>query len=701
MSRERLSNFCERFFNRTSDEGKAKMIIARSEWTLRLLGIFLIVLSSSARANDEILWQSSILDWGKTPWHAAPVDLSFLNSMEKPAGRHGFLKTEKSELVFEDGTPGRFWGTNLTAHALFGMSSHEDVRLQARRLSQLGFNLVRFHHHDSYWVKPNIFGERNTHDTKTLNPAMFERLDWWIKCLKDEGIYVWLDLEVQRELKRGDGITNFEEISSGKSGADLKGFNYVNLSILQAMQEFNEAYVNHFNTFTGLRYKDDPAIAAMMLTNENDVTYHFGNRLLPGKGFPKHSALYMAKAEAFAEKYGLPKEKIWRSWEPGPPKLFLNDLEHWFDTKMIDHLRTVGVKVPVVTTSYWGGSLGSVPALTTGNLIDVHSYGRTGELDRNPLEIANMIHWIAAAHVVGRPLSVTEWNVEPFPVPDRHVIPIYMASSARLHGWNALMQYAYSQQPLVDRGRPSNWQAFNDPGLIATLPAAALLYRRGDVRESDTVYVFAPSETQLFYEEISPQNAVALRTAAEKGKLLMALPYAKELPWLERSSIPAGARVITDLQRSIIESDAKSVTSDTGELERDWENGIFTVNTVRTEAAMGRIGGKLINLSDVDVAVKTETATVVVQSLDEKSINASSKILISLGARSVPKRDNEAPFYSEPVVGQLTIRARQGLKLYPQRGASADETAIEVPYEDGRYRIVLDPSLGTYWLLLK
>jgi hypothetical protein len=113
------------------------MIIVRSEWTLRLLGIFLIVLSSSARANDEILWQASILDWGKTPWHVAPVDLSFLNSMEKPAGLQGFLKTEKSKLVFEDGTPSRFWGTNLTAHALFGMASHEDVRLQARRLSQL------------------------------------------------------------------------------------------------------------------------------------------------------------------------------------------------------------------------------------------------------------------------------------------------------------------------------------------------------------------------------------------------------------------------------------------------------------------------------------------------------------------------------------------------------------------------------------
>ena len=159
---------------------------------------------------------------GKNAWHSAPVDLSFLNSPEKPAGKHGFLSVVKDKLVFEDGTPGRFWGTNLTAHALFGMNSREDVRLQARRLSQLGFNLVRFHHHDSFWVNPNIFGEGNTRDTKILSQAMLERLDWWIKCLKDEGIYVWLDLEVQRQLKPGDGIDDFDEISRDKSKMALR-----------------------------------------------------------------------------------------------------------------------------------------------------------------------------------------------------------------------------------------------------------------------------------------------------------------------------------------------------------------------------------------------------------------------------------------------------------------------------------------------
>ena len=111
-----------------------------------------------------------------------------------------------------------------------------------------------------------------------------------------------------------------------------------------------------------MRYKDDPAIIAMLLTNENDVTHHFGNALLPDKKVPQHNALYMAQAEAFAVQYGLPKDKTWRSWEHGPSKLFLNDLEHRFNVSMIGHLRALGVKAPIVTTSSFGGKSAEFPA---------------------------------------------------------------------------------------------------------------------------------------------------------------------------------------------------------------------------------------------------------------------------------------------------------------------------------------------------
>ena len=74
----------------------------------------------------------------------SPVDLSFLNAAEKPAGKHGTLGVAGDQLVFADGTPARFWGANLTAYALFNTGLSDTVN-QAKRLSKLGFNLVRIH----------------------------------------------------------------------------------------------------------------------------------------------------------------------------------------------------------------------------------------------------------------------------------------------------------------------------------------------------------------------------------------------------------------------------------------------------------------------------------------------------------------------------------------------------------------------------
>jgi hypothetical protein len=116
---------------------------------------------------------------------------------------------------------------------------------------------------------------------------------------------------------------------------------------------------------------------------------------------------------------------------------------------------------------------------------------------------------------------------------------------------------------------------------------------------------------------------------------------------------------------------------------------------------MGWIGGKQINLSDVSIAVTTRNATVAVQSLDERNIRESRSIMISLGARSIPKRMNQLPFHSEPVIGRLTIHGRGGLKLFKQIGSALAQQEIGTSYQNGQYQINLDKNLDTYWLILK
>ena len=664
-----------------------------------LAGIAIAASSNpGAGEPDSSAWPGGILDW-----NASPVDLSFLNAPEVPAGKRGFLKARGDKLAFDDGTVARFWGTNVTANSLFG-TSKDDVKKQAHRLSELGFNLVRIHHHDSEWVDPNIFGGRDAPDTRSLSAAMLDKLDWWIKCLRDEGIYVWLDLHVGRRVRAGDGIEVFDEIRQGKPTASLSGYNFVSGSIKEAMKRFNESYLNHQNSYTGLRYKDDAAILAVLISNENDLTHHFGKALLPNKGVPQLSKIYLREAEKYADKYGLPRDRVWRAWEDGPSKLFLNDLERRFYIDMIGHLRALGVKSPIVTTSSWGmDPLSSLPALTAGDIIDVHSYGGTGELQSNPLSTATFVHWIAAAHVAGKPLTVTEWGIDNNAslAPDRQDIPLYIAASASMQGWNAVMFYAYSQEALNEnRSTPSIYQAYNDPALIASMPAAAMLYRQNHVSEATTTYVFAPNEEMLFGRPISAATSVALRTASERGKLLIALPQVPELPWLQKSILPRGAKVIEYPQEAQIPAGASELVSDSGELKRNWDKGLFTIDTPRTQAAMGRIGGMKIHLSGVEIAVMTVDAVVAVQSLDGNPIGRSRNLMISVGARSIPRAANSLPFYSEPVEGEIRIRARRGLNLGAWDARTGQVRRLPTAYRDGRYVLALDPSLRSSWLVL-
>ena len=215
-----------------------------------------------------------------------------------------------------------------------------------------------------------------------------------------------------------------------------------------------------------------------------------------------------------------------------------------------------------------------------------------------------------------------------------------------MQGWRAVMFYAYAQEALAETGgTPSIYQAYNDPALMASLPAAALLYRQGHVKEAETTYVFAPTKEILFGRSISAANAVALRTSAERGKLQIAMPKVSELPWLERSVIPAGATIIHDPRQSQIPASASEIVSDTGELKRNWNEETYTINTPRTQAAMGNIGGKTIALTEVEMEISTHNAAVAVQSLDGNAIRQSQNILISAGAGSMPAAGNSLPFF--------------------------------------------------------
>ncbi len=639
-------------------------------------------------------------------WHSgamrhdrSPVDLSFLN--HKPAGKLGSVRTDGDRLVFGDGSEARFWGGNIAAYAIF--AEPENIRAQAKRIAALGFNLMRIHHQDSMgWVGHTVI-DKSRDDSQHLDDEVLDRLDHWIKCLRDEGVYVWLDLHVGRLFKPGDAIgEGYDEMArrGRDGGAEAKGFCYFNDRIEELMRDLNRKYLSHVNRYTGLAYKDDPAIMGLLITNENDLTCHFGNLMLPDKNNPVHNRRFDAAVRAFAAKHGLPYEQTWKTWEPGPSKLFLADWEYRWNRRMLDDLDELGVKVPVSTTQMWGGmNMCGLPPLTAGGIIDVHSYGKAEALSVNPRYDANYVTYIAAGAAYGKPVAITEWNV-PYPAVDRFTAPLYVASISALQGWDAPMIYNYSQRTFGTPDRPGTWSSFPDPALTGMMPAAALLYRRGDVHPAEQTYCLKLSREKLYYEPSHPRNMAALRTLVEQSRVTIGLPDVKELDWDAEAKISRGVRVVTDVDRDFIPAGRDYVTSDTGQLTRDWVRGVQAIDTPGTQAIHGFIGGQTVRLQDVAFDVTTPKAAVALSSLDAKPIGQSRRILITAIARVVASPGGRTPLLSEPVRGRLTIEAPEGLKLVPLAGDGTQLEPVAVDYRGGRYDVRLPAARGTHWFLL-
>ncbi len=652
-----------------------------------------------SKQTDSDAWPENLF-----AWDASPVDLSFLNAQHRPAGKNGGLRVEGERLVFEDGAVARFWGVNLQASALF-QTKAENISIHAKRLAQLGINLVRIHHHDSPWVNPNVFGDYGqVTSTHILNVKAMRMLDRWIYALKQEGIYLWLDLHVQRNFKAGDNIEHFDELAAKTKGkgkgrwTDLKGYSYLNKSITERMQEFTKAYLSHVNEFTGVAYRDEPAVIGVLITNENDVTHHFGNRFLPDKDVPEHNKLFDADRKAFSMRSGIPLNDTFNTWEPGPSKIYLNDLEHRWNMRMLAQLRTLGVSVPVATTSLWGGNPAfSLPALADSTIMDTHAYASSEELAYDPRRRASFLTQSALAAIAGKPVSISEWNLDRFPVRDRFSIPISVAAISSLQGWDAAMLYGYSQRPLNGLQQASNWSSYNDPAIMGIMPVAALMFRRGDVRIAKRTYCLNFNRDTLFYRAINAETSATLRTLIEQHRFVVALPRIPELPWLKATPCPKGAEVVTDVDRDFVPAGQQYIVSDTGEVRRDWAAGLETIDTPGSQVAVGGLGGNRIELTDVVVAVTTPKGLVSVQSLVEDPIVNSSRILLTVMAQVKPSGVNNTPFRSQPLLGTISVRARSGLQLRPLDAWGKRGDAITVLYERGYYVFSLPSEMPTHW----
>jgi len=659
-----------------------------------------------------------------------PVDISFVFEDEKPAGKHGFCKAEGESLVFEDGTPARFWGVNVNGGACF--PDHDYAKKFARRLAQSGCNIVRFHQLDAEWDTPNIFayskGKRVT-TTRKLDPQSMDCLDYVIHCLKEEGIYTYLDMNTYRKFKEGDGVLDPQYMcDEGKPWCMIDPY------MIDLQKEFATQIWTHVNPYTGLAYKDEPAIVLSEIVNECDLiddTWAKRNQY-------KETDVRLKQLRQILKEY-LEERGLEYDWENGhiwsvheePILGFKIYLMQKFFQEMHDHMRSIGVKIPITGTNWSRSGYGIVKASEDLDFMDGHHYfydwrwGNTERICKNsnitgtPVVFPNLARMVAA----GKPYFISEWDM-PWPNSYRAEGAIYYAAVGALQGWSGFTIHTYAYSTRLDKmdilGRELSspvagvpyregiFSTWNDPAKFGLFYHSALMLRRADVSPAKKKIAVAPAE-------LGKTSMNAWNTGLEQHKLGVCL-----------GDMPA------DYDEKVLDSESiphpvgGMITSDTGELWRDLRKQIAAVDTPRTKVVYGmlnraQVGTTFkkipagIELDGLGVTCKTDFGVIALSSLTDEPLDKTDNILLSAIGRARNTDaifDGEkmldagrAPIMAEVIDAQIALKTEHGdhMKVWGVNAEGFYAGLIPTTYEDGylKFRIGDEQNPACYYLIVK
>lgn len=238
--------------------------VGASAFTI-LLGVAAV--TSHARAHAEL--EPFVLPWDD----ASPTitDLSGWN--DAPAGKFGRVRAGADGHLYADNQRIRFFGVDVAFDG--NIPSKQSAPGVAGRLAKFGVNIVRFHIMDMSRFPRGILSAE-AEDSGTLDPEAMDRLDFFISQLKAVGIYANLNTLTYRYINRHDGLpAEIEEIPRAQ---DRNIIDFFFPAALDIQKDYARKLLTHRNSYTGMTYAGDPAIAFVEIHNENGLIHAYLDR---------------------------------------------------------------------------------------------------------------------------------------------------------------------------------------------------------------------------------------------------------------------------------------------------------------------------------------------------------------------------------------------------------------------------------------
>lgn len=523
----------------------------------------------------------------------------------------------------------KFFGVNIGGGACFPRK--QDASKIAGRLAKLGVNLVRLHGIDASWESINIFGGYSAETTRHLNSEALDRFDYFVAKLRDHGIYVNINLLVNRRFKTADGLPAEIENIDNK---DQHALMFIDPQIRALYKEFAYQLLMHENPYTGMKYSDDPQVAFVEIVNEMGSWFWYMLTDLVSR-LPDH---YKAKLENLWNSYLQSRygsiEEFTNRWGIGGARApvltskmyweapdfvreawldFVYQLEVETYTELYNFLRR--------EVGYKGIIVGSTAVFSPLNVqsrfdaIDAHAYWQHPEFPGTPWDPQNWyvlnepmvnnplkgtIVSLASYRVYGKPFVVSEYD---HPSPNMYGPEgiLMLATYAALQDWDGIIFFAYGSLDDWDSKRLRGFFDIDqNPAKMALMIPAYMVFVRGDVEPART-YIVAdlPDYTERrFLREYNYADGLDVGIPAE-ASLIHKVAVATYVPPDEEARTPDTIALPEEVKSGVYKSDTGQVTWDTSRKDE----GVLVVNTDRTLALVGFIGGKRFNFKNLILEV--------------------------------------------------------------------------------------------------
>jgi hypothetical protein len=692
-----------------------------------VLAVGLLLGAGRVPAQTNAALQPFIIDHRKALLAHSPVDVSFL--LDAPAGKHGFVRAQGGHLATGDGKRIRFWGVNITdwSKGSVMIPSKGDAPLWAATLARFGVNCVRLQFLDLPAPRGLIDGKRD--DTRALDPEAFDREDFFVAELEKLGIYIDFNLLVGRPFKAGDGVQDDQKIREG-----AKGISLYDPRLIKLQKEYAKQLLTHFNPYTRIEYRNDPAVAMVEINNENALwvgahgpTTYYDHELADFYNVWLKKNLSPAERLKLKEMVGVsgddpvPLLQGRKEIETAPKPRFYAESRFFLDTQrgywedMREFLtKTLGVKSLIMTTADHGHTTSGYPLLLSTSSFDTndgHTYWQHDWENKIKAPMVNdpfnsTVVELSRTPTAGKPYTVSEVN-NPFPNDwASEGIPI-LAAYGGFQDWDAILWYTFEPKAAPD-WKPYVGDAFDlslDPVKMPELAAGALMFLRPDVSPAKFTVPRSYTRDQVF-------DSALLIPATDRPYFTPGFALATPLEHESRIKSLEGAPVAPVAAPKV----TNPMVSDTGQLA--WYHssaltGLVTVDTPRSQALIGFVRANDKSVTHLAAAVENRFCTIWITSLVSEPISRASRLLLTLGSRvendgmrwndrrSTLDEWGGSPTLIEPVIGRITLRNLDPAKTVSAQALDGSGQPMGEPVRAGKtaegWEIPLGKTVTTWY----